>query len=101
MAAHSPDNERIKRTPARPEVAELSPARRASGASAAMTPTVSIPDILGRLQGVRRARDGWSARCPAHEDDRPSLSISRGDRQPVLLHCHAGCTLGRSLRRLA
>lgn len=30
-------------------------------------------------------------RCPAHEDNSPSLSISPGKTQPVLLHCHANC----------
>lgn len=30
-------------------------------------------------------------RCPAHEDNSPSLSVGPGQRQPVVLHCHAGC----------
>jgi len=34
---------------------------------------------------------GWSARCPAHKDQNPSLSVSQGDDGRVLLHCHAGC----------
>ncbi|MCX6539231.1 MAG: AAA family ATPase [Acidobacteria bacterium] len=34
---------------------------------------------------------GWMARCPAHEDDRASLSITTGDDGRVLLKCHAGC----------
>ncbi|MGH3447545.1 MAG: hypothetical protein ACRDP4_07965, partial [Nocardioidaceae bacterium] len=31
-----------------------------------------------------------SARCPAHDDSNPSLSITRGSDR-VLLHCHGGC----------
>ena len=35
---------------------------------------------------------GWSARCPAHDDKNPSLSISTGDDGRVLLHCFADCS---------
>lgn len=33
----------------------------------------------------------WSARCPAHDDRRSSLSVSIGEGGRVLLNCHAGC----------
>ena len=48
--------------------------------------------FLDRLDGVRpRGARKWSARCPAHQDKGPSLSIGeRGDR--LLVHCFAGCT---------
>jgi putative DNA primase/helicase len=47
-------------------------------------------DLLARFDGVKQLRpDRWAARCPAHEDRNPSLSITRRDRW--LLHCHAGC----------
>src|ERR1035441_4284087 len=53
----------------------------------------SIPTakcIAAALQG-RRSGCGWVARCPAHEDRSPSLSIvERGGK--VLVHCHAGCS---------
>ena len=39
-----------------------------------------------------RARGGWIARCPAHDDRRASLSIGAGHDGRVLLHCHARCT---------
>jgi hypothetical protein len=47
--------------------------------------------LLSRLEGIRPAGDGkWTARCPAHEDNSPSLSIrDTGDK--VLLHCFVGC----------
>ncbi|MGB5833434.1 MAG: hypothetical protein WBG92_15760 [Thiohalocapsa sp.] len=48
-------------------------------------------NLLSRLAGVIRTGDGrWSARCPAHEDRSPSLSV-RNDGDRILFHCHAGC----------
>lgn len=47
--------------------------------------------VLGKLEGVRKSGGSWMARCPAHEDREPSLSIRRGTSQPLLLNCHAGC----------
>ncbi len=41
----------------------------------------------------KRNGKGWSARCPAHEDRRPSLSVSEGDDGRALVNCHAGCTV--------
>lgn len=53
---------------------------------------MSIVDFLLRLKEVK-GRDGqWTARCPAHEDDRPSLSITRGADNEPIVNCHAGCT---------
>jgi hypothetical protein len=52
---------------------------------------VTLDQFLSRLEGVRRAGAGWSAKCPAHEDRHPSLSITAGDDR-LLLHCHAGCS---------
>jgi hypothetical protein len=54
-----------------------------------MTP---IDNALGRLQKVRQRQPGqWSARCPAHNDKGPSLSIRETTEGGVLLHCFAGC----------
>ena len=48
--------------------------------------------LLSRLEHVRANRNGtWVARCPAHDDRSPSLSIATGDDGKVLLHCFAGC----------
>lgn len=57
-----------------------------------MTP---IRRVLDRLadSGLHETGSGWSARCPAHEDRKASLSISEGDEGRVLLNCHAGCGL--------
>lgn len=48
--------------------------------------------LLDRLDAVRQRGDGrWSARCPAHGDKTPSLSIRELDDGRILLHCFAGC----------
>jgi hypothetical protein len=47
--------------------------------------------LLDRLEAVRRAgTNSWTARCPAHDDRNPSLSVSVKDGR-VLIHCFAGC----------
>jgi hypothetical protein len=49
--------------------------------------------LLSRLDKVRRTGAGrWIARCPAHDDRTPSLSIRELDDGRVLLHCFAGCS---------
>jgi len=53
---------------------------------------VSADALLSRLDGVRRTGTGrWLARCPAHEDKSPSLSIRELDDGRILLHDFAGC----------
>jgi hypothetical protein len=44
-----------------------------------------------RLQSVTRRGGGAQARCPAHDDENPSLSIDVGSDGRILIHCHAGC----------
>ena len=51
----------------------------------------ALDRVLGKLEGVTEHAGYWMARCPAHEDTQPSLSVARGDKHPVLLTCHAGC----------
>ena len=49
--------------------------------------------LLSRLDGVRRTGSGrWIARCPAHDDRRPSLSVRELDDGRTLLHCFSGCS---------
>jgi hypothetical protein len=52
---------------------------------------MNVEAILGRLRGVRRNGDGWLARCPAHDDRNPSLSI-RESNGKTLLHCFGACS---------
>ena len=56
-------------------------------------------EFLARLDHVRTVRGGWQARCPAHEDENPSLSISGRDGR-VLLNCFAGCQTSAILSAL-
>ena len=59
-----------------------------------MTPTERILSALAdRNCDPKRNGTGWSARCPAHEDRRPSLSVTEGDDGRALVRCHAGCTV--------
>ena len=52
---------------------------------------VSVIDaVLEKLDKVRRCGNGWTARCPVHEDKNPSLSICERSGK-LLVHCHAGC----------
>lgn len=51
--------------------------------------------LLQHLDGVRRTGpETWIARCPAHDDKRPSLSIRETADGRVLLHCWTGCSTG-------
>jgi hypothetical protein len=47
-------------------------------------------EIIARALGGRKVGQGWTARCPAHDDREPSLSIRDADGK-VLVRCHAGC----------
>ncbi len=46
---------------------------------------------IAKALGGHRAGATWMARCPAHDDSSPSLSISAGNDGKVLVRCHAGC----------
>jgi putative DNA primase/helicase len=48
-------------------------------------------ETIARALGGRKAGQGWTARCPVHNDRTPSLSIRDSDDDKVLVHCHAGC----------
>lgn len=51
-----------------------------------------LETLLDRLEKVKRAQGRrWTARCPAHFDKSPSLSISESAEGVVLVKCHAGC----------
>jgi len=53
---------------------------------------LNLATVLGRLPDHRKSRSGdWLARCPAHRDTDPSLSVKAGRHGYVLLHCFAGC----------
>jgi putative DNA primase/helicase len=54
---------------------------------------------IGRALGGWKAGQGWTARCPAHDDRTPSLSI-RDAGGHVLVRCHAGCDQVRVIAAL-
>lgn len=55
---------------------------------------MNIDDLLARLDGVRKTgANHWVAKCPAHTERTPSLSIACGEDGRILLHDFAGCTV--------
>ena len=54
-----------------------------------MTAAVFADLVQARRTGAGR----WKARCPAHNDRSPSLSIREGEDGHVTLYCRAGCSL--------
>ena len=48
-------------------------------------------ETLARSMGGRWHGAYGTARCPAHDDQRPSLSMKDGDDGRLLLYCHGGC----------
>lgn len=51
-----------------------------------------MTSILERLDGVRKTgSDKYVARCPAHADKTPSLSVREMSDGRVLIHCFGGC----------
>jgi len=55
--------------------------------------TAGLSELLRALQPhkLRKTGSGWAACCPAHEDKRPSLSMTEAANGNVLVKCHAGC----------
>lgn len=54
---------------------------------------VHVKNFLSRLDNVQPLGSGWTARCPAHADEKNSLSISQGANGRILVKCFAGCTV--------
>ena len=57
-------------------------------------------ETIAKALGGRKAGGGWTARCPAHDDRTPSLSICEADDGKVLVRCHAGCDQERVIAAL-
>jgi hypothetical protein len=67
-----------------------------SAGGALMTAEVFADQVQAQRIGAGR----WKARCPAHNDRSPSLSIRAGDDGRVLVLCRAGCALDSILSAL-
>lgn len=56
------------------------------------------PKLLPGAGEIRQDTDsglpGFTARCPAHDDQKRSLIISQGKQRRIVWFCHAGCTEG-------
>ena len=65
--------------------------------------TAPLERVIAALEArgckPRRAGKGYQARCPAHDDRTPSLTVSEGSDNRVLLTCHAGCEMRGSGNR--
>jgi 5S rRNA maturation endonuclease (ribonuclease M5) len=59
-----------------------------------LTPLQRVLDALHQHGcSPRRVGSNFSAKCPAHDDRNPSLSVTEGKEGRVLIHCHTGCVL--------
>lgn len=56
--------------------------------------------VVGRLPNPRRSGDGFTDRCPAHDDRSPSLSVGPGVDRAVVLRCFRDCPPEAILRAL-
>ena len=53
---------------------------------------MSAAQLLDRLEASRATGSGrWVAKCPAHPDRSPSLSVRETEDGTVLVKCFAGC----------
>lgn len=48
-------------------------------------------DFAELIDHAKQTGDGYTGRCPAHEDETPSLSFTDGDKG-LVFHCHRGCS---------
>ena len=55
---------------------------------------------LAHALGGWKVGQAWAARCPAHDDRRPSLSIRDAADGKLLVHCFAGCTQAQVISAL-
>lgn len=58
--------------------------------------SAQIETLLSRLDGVRRVKpNAWVSRCPAHNGDGRSLTITDKDNGYILMYCFAHeCEVG-------
>jgi hypothetical protein len=52
---------------------------------------MAVDTLLSRLSGVRGRNGAWSAKCPAHADRSPSLSVKELPDGRILIHDFGGC----------
>jgi hypothetical protein len=57
---------------------------------------MTLESVVERFNAKRSGKE-WKAKCPAHDDHTPSLSITEGRNGCILIKCRAGCTLDEIL----
>ena len=62
-----------------------------------MTP---VARVIAALEARGCRRGGKDYQCPAHEDRKPSLSVTEGADGHALIHCQAGCAPEAVLSKL-
>ena len=59
---------------------------------------MKLNEILNRFQNVKKIGEKqYQCTCSAHNDSKPSLSITEEDNK-ILIHCFAGCDTKDILR---
>ncbi len=53
---------------------------------------LKLNDVLSLLKNVKQNSNGYSARCPAHDDCKNSLSVKEEFNGKILYNCFAGCS---------
>ena len=61
---------------------------------------MNIDDFTRLIDAKPSGRNEWKARCPAHDDNRESLSVSIGRNGAIMLKCHRGCNNREIVDRL-
>jgi hypothetical protein len=62
---------------------------------------MTATEFAALLHAKQIRRGHWIARCPAHGDKRPSLSIAEGKKYPVVFKCMSqGCTQDEVLKAM-
>lgn len=58
---------------------------------------MAYQEVLAAVEKLDLLAPSWgdtkAARCPAHDDNRASLSLSEGSDGRALVYCHAGCDI--------
>ena len=62
--------------------------------------SLDIDWIANQLGKAMRTRGGWLCLCPAHDDHKPSLSLSLSEEGTLLAHCYAGCSFASVMSAL-
>jgi 5S rRNA maturation endonuclease (ribonuclease M5) len=58
-----------------------------------------VENLVSLLKAKRRGKS-WEAKCPAHEDRKPSLCLNEGADGRALIKCQAGCSTDAVMRAI-